>query len=217
MNGVPVGQKLESARNVKARGGTKKKKIIPDNERWKDVPGWEGIYMVSDHGRLKGFKVFRRGFILSNKNKNGWYLNVVLQKRKRDSFRWSVKIHKLVAMVFVPNPDNKPKINHKDSNKQNNHCLNLEWVTEQENCVHAIKHNPGMLLGMKKYNQETRPKPIIQIDGSGNIVGRFRNCWDASCSSGVCQRNIHQVASKTQHKPGKTRKQAGGYRWEYAD
>jgi hypothetical protein len=184
-------------------------------ERWRDVPGWEGIYQVSDKGRLKSFKGEPSGRVLSNKNKTGGYFNVVLCGKGRE--RKSIKLHRLVAEAFVPNPEGKPQVNHKDGNKQNNSADNLEWVTEKENMEHAAKSNPAFLKEMNKWNRIVRPKRVLQRSLSGKILGVFLNCKEASRATGICGRNIHQVASKTEYKPGFIRSQAGGFVWEFLD
>lgn len=181
-------------------------------EIWKDVVGWEGVYQISNHGRLKSFKKHQEGRILLNNNRDGWYLNVVLQQGGRCSRRWSVKLHTLVALHFVgPRPSKKHHVNHKDMDKQNNRATNLEWVTARDNVMHAISHKPEMVDGMIRRNVY---RGVIQFTLSGEYVRCFRNALVASQETGVCQRNICQVANGTEYKPGKTRKSAGGFKWE---
>lgn len=183
-------------------------------EIWKDIEGWKGFYQISSHGRLKSFKQDPAGKVMSNKNKTGWYLNVVLQGIGKE--KQSVKIHKLVAMAFIPNPQNKREINHKDGDKQNNRVDNLEWVTRQENTHHAIKNGLANFYAMNAANKFILPNHVAQKTMDGKTINVFQSCSEAARRTGVCCRNIHQVASKTEYKPGLTRKQAGGYRWEYA-
>ena len=183
-------------------------------EIWKDIEGWEGIYQISNCGRLKSFKKLKTGKILSNTNKTGWYLGVILEAKGK--INQSCKIHILVAKYFVPNPDGKPDVNHKDTNKQNNHDWNLEWVTKSENMEHISKEKPEFLAGMNTYNWN-RLKEILQVSTSGEIVERFVNGRLASEKTGICERNIYQVATRTPWKPGKVRRQAGGFIWRYAD
>jgi hypothetical protein len=181
-------------------------------EEWKDVKGWEGIYQVSNYGRLKSFKRNPMGHILSNKNKTGEYLSVILVIEGRMQ---STRMHRLVAEAFVPNPHGRPEVNHKDRNKQNNHWFNLEWVNRRENNLHSISINPGQLSGMHAYNKLIRPRPISQHTIEGKMIGIYPNAVEASRATGVCARNIIQVAAKTEYRPGMTRKQAGGYVWRY--
>lgn len=183
-------------------------------EVWKDIKGFEGIYQISNKGRLKSFKRVSDGKILSTKNSKGWYLNVVLEYK--DKFR-SVKLHKLVAEAFIPNLLDKPEINHIDGNKQNNSVENLEWVTRNENVTHAIKHNPDMLLGMMYHNKVLRSKIVQQFSLDGKFIAQYFTSAEASAATGVCQRNIMQVAKKEEYKPGMTRKQAGGFIWIFKE
>lgn len=183
-------------------------------EIWKDIEGFEGIYQISSYGRVKSFKKNKQGYILSNKNKTGWYLNIVLTSE--NSWK-SVKIHRLVAEAFIPNPDNKPEINHVDGNKQNNRADNLEWVTGSENVKHAISMNPDMIKGMNKYNKYSKPKTVQQFNLDGELMAEYPNCKLASQITGVCQRNIYSVASQEEYSPGLTRSQAGGFIWRFKE
>lgn len=182
-------------------------------EEWKNIEGWEGIYQISNYGRLKSFKMFKEGYILSNKNKKGDYFSVVLCSCDRPPKY--IRIHRLVAEAFIPNPLNLPEVNHKDSNKQNDHVGNLEWITRLGNHRHAIENNPGILAGMIHYNKVVRPIPVKQLTMDGKILKIYPNCKEAGRKTGVCYRNIYGVASKEEYKPGLTRKQAGGFIWEF--
>jgi len=182
-------------------------------EAWKDIPGFEGLYQISNKGRLKSFKQYKDGRILSTKNNKGDYLSAVLCGKGVE--RRSTRVHRLVAEAFIPNPDSKPEVNHKDGNKQNNRVENLEWVTRLENAHHAIKHNPNILKGMNHYNKYVRPKTVIQLSLNGRHIAEFPSAKAAGRATGVCGRNILQVANRDEYKPGKTRKQAGGYIWRY--
>lgn len=97
-------------------------------EIWKDVAGYEGLYQISNLGRVKGLK---RNKILALKDNQG-YLKIGLRKPKDKQRFFSV--HRLVAIAFIPNPNNYPQINHKDECKTNNCVSNLEWCTAKYNC-----------------------------------------------------------------------------------
>lgn len=181
-------------------------------EEWKEIPNFEKYYSISNYGRLKSFKEKAEGKILKNINKKGGYFSVVL--RANGKVRYT-RIHRLVAEAFLPNFNAQLEVNHIDGNKQNNHVKNLEWCTRKQNVQHAILINPGFLNGMKQYNQIIRPKSIWQLTLAGEKLNLFPNSVEAGKQTGVCQRNILQVCSKDEFSPGRVRKQAGGYRWEF--
>ena len=104
------------------------------NEVWRSVEGFEGIYEVSNHGRLKNKKRIRKLSRSGGRNRD--YLFIILHK-KNPVLTKNQSIHRLVAKAFIPNPENKTEVNHKDGNKLNNHYSNLEWCTRKENAQHA--------------------------------------------------------------------------------
>lgn len=116
------------------------------NRIWKDIPGYEGLYQVSNFGEVKSFYKFRDGKkerILKHAINDSGYKIVVLTKNKKPK---SLRVHRLVALTFIDNFENKPQVNHIDGNKLNNNINNLEWCTNGENEKHAYK------LGLKKIN-----------------------------------------------------------------
>jgi hypothetical protein len=120
-----------------------------DHESWKGIPNYEGLYEVSDFGRIKslprsfidkrGYRQRIRGGLLQSKGTTA-YVTVGLCKYGEVK---DVGVHRLVALVFIPNPDNLPEVNHKDGNKRNNRVTNLEWTTKVGNVVHA--HKAGLM------------------------------------------------------------------------
>ena len=123
-------------------------------EEWRDIRGYEGIYKISNLGRVKrlayeiqnpspranGSMLKFKEHLLTPRRITHGYLSVALYKK---GTRKDYKLHRLVAEAFIPNPENKPEINHKDENKANNEVINLEW------CTHKYNSNYG-----------TRPKRI---------------------------------------------------------
>jgi hypothetical protein len=106
-------------------------------EIWKLVPDYEGLYEVSNLGRVRRLQTCsgtHAGLILALKTTGKGYFDVILYGRGRPKHRY---IHRLVATAFVPNPENKPEVNHKDGNKQNNLPDNLEWLTQKEHHEHT--------------------------------------------------------------------------------
>ncbi len=182
-------------------------------EIWKDIKGYEGLYQVSNLGRVKSLKRLandRNGFrnvsekIKNLRTNNRGYSIINLSKNGE---RKTYKVHRLVAQAFIPNLSNKPQLNHKDGNKQNNRVNNLEWCTISENQKHAYNKN---LRNVQKRGNNGNSKPVNQYDLNGNFIKR----WD--CITDACEMlNIQQsgISSccigiyKTSH----------GYIWKYAD
>lgn len=106
-------------------------------EIWKDIPGYEGLYQVSDFGRIKSLI---HNIILKPIQVHG-YSKVGLYKDKKSI---QLFIHRIVALTFLINKENKSQVNHKDGIKTNNNLTNLEWTTPLENNLHAFK------IGLKK-------------------------------------------------------------------
>lgn len=182
-------------------------------EIWKDVKGYEGLYQISNYGRLKSFKTDSKGKILKLTDKNGAYFTIILQGKGVQ--KRTTRIHRLVAEAFLPNPENLPQVNHIDGNKQNNNVNNLEWCTASYNVKHSLNLHPEQVKKMVYYNQHIKPKPIVQMDLKGNIIAEFESATVASQQTGVCARNILQMANKTPYKKDHLRKSAGGYKWAF--
>lgn len=113
-------------------------------EIWKDVKEYEGLYQVSNYGRVKSISYFnhankksypRNKILKPLKNEKG-YLRIDLAKNGKSK---KVRIHRLVAQTFISNPNNYQEVNHIDGNKQNNRVDNLEWCTHSYNMKHAVK------------------------------------------------------------------------------
>lgn len=170
-------------------------------EQWKDIQGYEGLYQVSNLGNVKSLK--RK--TLNNKCYKDRILKYSLDGKKyscvtlcKDGKGYTKKIHILVASAFIPNPDNKPQVNHKDGNKQNNCVSNLEWCTQIENMQHALK------------NKLKPTKSILQCDLEGNVIKE----WD--CIRG-CARQLNIPNQHIIRCAKGIRKTAHGYKWKYKD
>lgn len=100
-------------------------------EIWKPVKGYEGFYEISNYGNVKNVQRGNLRKLLLNKD---GYVEILLSKNGSVK---SVRVHRLVAEAFIPNPDKKPEVNHKDYNKSNNYIENLEWTTRKENVNHS--------------------------------------------------------------------------------
>lgn len=112
-------------------------------EIWKDIEGFEGIYQVSNFGRIKSLggqkgTCLRKEKIRTISYTKDGYAKIRLQSGSIDK---TCRVHRLVAQAFLPNPTNKETVNHKDGNKLNNHVDNLEWSDRHEQLLHAYSHN----------------------------------------------------------------------------
>lgn len=157
--------------------------------------------------------------ILSIKNNRGDYLSVVLKRNNKDKHSLSIKVHRLVYLSFVGQipKGKKYHIHHIDGNKQNNNVNNLELVNSSEHHKIHIAENPLMLSGLVRYNKYDKTKAIMQFDLDGNYIKTYLNGVEASKETGICRRNILQVANKEPYnKNGNVRKQAGGFIWRFA-
>ena len=165
------------------------------NEIYKDIPGYEGLYQISNLGNVKSLK--RNKILAKNNNGNG-YLYACLSK---DGQAKNYYIHRLVSQAFIPNPDNKPEVNHKDENKENNCVENLEWVTSKENTNYGSR---------TKRASENCQKPINQYDLQGNFIKSWAGGTEIENVTGFARSNISKCCS------GKY-KTAYGYKWQYAN
>ena len=138
-------------------------------EIWKNISGYEGFYQVSNKGRVKSLK-WAGGKIMKPSEIRGGYLGTNLYNHSSHA----VRVHQLVAEAFIPNPENKPCVNHIDGNKQNNCVENLEWVTYSENTLHAHRNN---LIKTKKgsevYNAKLTDEQVRYI--RKNYIPRDKN------------------------------------------
>ena len=133
-------------------------------------------------------------------DKGNGYMLVTLSYNgiKRNKF-----IHRLLAEAFIPNPENKAHVNHKDGNKLNNDLTNLEWATPKENSIHAVE------MGLTTYIHKMRP--VLQLDlNTGEVLGEFISLKQAEVVTGVANQNIHKVCRRK-------RNHAGGYKWRYKE
>lgn len=179
----------------------------------KDVKGYEGLYQVSNFGRIKSLhKIRNRGDnadgIMKTYLIHGNYIAIKLKKNKESK---AYLIHRLVAISFIPNPEDKRTVNHIDGNKLNNHVNNLEWNTHSENLHHA--YNNGLSV-YRAYRKDTgihiRCRSVIQINIDGSVMAEFESLKEAEEKTGIKQTNISNVCR------GK-RLVAGGFKWKYKD
>lgn len=185
-------------------------------EEWKWIKGYEGLYQISNYGNVKSFHKDKNGKELSINNKNGWYLSFRAMDRERRTS--TLRIHVEVARAFIGDIPKGYHVHHKDRNKQNNRVDNLEIIHPRKHWYETEEHNHNIIKGLNDYNRYERPRKIQQYSLDGILLAEYTNGEIASRMTGICQRNILQVASKEPfNKKGSVRKQAGGYIWKYAD
>ena len=184
---------------------------MTESEIWKDVAGYEGLYQVSDKGRIYSVERIdsrghrRRGRVLKPVNNGHGYLQVGLCKggtRKRKL------MHRLVADAFIPNPKGFLEINHKDENKLNNRVENLEWCTREHNINYGTR-------------TEKTSKKVRAVEIKTGEVVTFNSTREAG-RKGYNQGNV-SMACRGTHKT-RTGKLVGGdgctyqgYRWSYEE
>lgn len=157
----------------------------------KDIKGYEGLYAITEDGRVWSY---RRNKYLSIKTRADGYQEVLLSV---GGIHNTCKIHRLVAEAYIPNPDNKPQVNHKDENRTNNNVNNLEWATNEENQNHG---NHNMNMGKSK------SKPVLCVE-TGIIYYGAREAGRQTGIERVCISNCCRGTQKT----------AGGFHWRYAN
>lgn len=171
-------------------------------EIWKDIVGYEGLYQVSNLGRIRSLDRydrlgrFHKGKIRASKDNGKGYLVLPL---KHNGVQKMISVHRTVAMAFIDNPNELPEVNHIDGNKTNNHSSNLEWCDRSANIQHAVDNGLHTNFGQKKvmcvetgeiFDSTVEAENIIGIK-SGN--GRIANCCHERRGAKTC----------------------GGYHWRY--
>ena len=166
------------------KGETVVAKII-----WKDIKGYEGLYQVSNTGKIRNTKT---KYILKPVTQSNGYMKVCLTKNRVQKNK---TIHRLVAETFIPNTNNLPCINHKDENKTNNNTNNLEWCTQEYNTKYSRQLHPT------KIKQD---KSVICVETK--II--YASINQAEKQTGINSRSISKVCKGTRHT-------AGGYHWKF--
>lgn len=177
-------------------------------EIWKDVPDYEGLYQVSNLGRIRSYEKYKRAgrhastyycpsMIIKSFSAGTGYKRVNLFKDRKGR---QLSVHRLVAMAFIPNPENLRCVNHKDENKLNNHADNLEWCTSSYNNQYGSRiERVSKANGLR----------IAQLDKNDNVVAVYDSAQNAYRKTGIYHSTINAVCSGY-----RGRRTAGGYKWK---
>lgn len=167
-------------------------------EIWKNIKGYGNTCQVSNLGRIKCGKVIKTPY----KEKKG-YLRIALKGKKH-------LVHRLVAEAFIPNPDNKPCIDHINTIRDDNRVENLRWCTSKENCNNFItkKKYSECRINDKNYSS----KPVVQYNSDNLIIGLYSNSREAERQTGINNGVIRGVCNQLYG-----RKTASGFKWRFLD
>lgn len=167
-------------------------------EIWKDINEYNGIYQISNFGRIKRLKdkYHIKDKILKPFITETGYLRISLCNK---NIKKTYRVHRLVAEAFIPNLNNLPCINHKDENKQNNNVNNLEW------CTHQYNNTYGTFIERRS---KSRGVSVTQYDLQGNIIKEWESIISAKKALNVY--NIDRCCKGKQHT-------AKGYMWKYTN
>lgn len=189
-------------------------------EVWKDIKGYEGVYQVSNLGNVKSLNYGRTGIEHNLKQKiygsgsGYYYVGLSMYGKVR-----MLRVHRLVAEAFIPNPQNLPQINHKDENHFNNNVDNLEWCDEVYNANYGTRKRRIAETRQKKYgftpswekekikNEKLELKKIKQISKNGQLIKIWDSPLTASIELGI------DISSICKCCKGKY-KTAGGFIWK---
>lgn len=180
---------------------------------WKKITNYNN-YSVNELGEIKNNLTER---ILKARTNGARYKYVVLYKNGKSLCN---AVHRLVAETFIPNPENKKTVNHKDGNKHNNNTENLEWATQSENVKHAYSELKRKCYLSGKYGDQhpsfgktgkdcANSIPINQLSLTGEFIKTFAGAMDAERETGISYSGINSTCR------GRL-KSSGKFKWEYA-
>jgi hypothetical protein len=182
--------------------------FIMQEEIWKDIKGYEGLYQVSSYGRVKSLcRIDSNNHIVKEKylkQKGGEYPRVVLSKNGKIK---QFLTHRLVCIAFIPNIQQKKCVNHIDEDKKNNNVDNLEWVTYSENQNHGTKNKR---CSEKMKNHTAISKRVLQMDLNFNKIKEWPSTKEVERELGFHNSNISRACLGV-------RPTAFGFKWRYID
>jgi len=178
-------------------------------EEWKDIDGYTGLYQISTFGRIKSFRQSSRcksnnGYIMNPGKDNIGYATCILNN---NGIRKAYKVHRLVALTFIPNPYNYTDVNHKDENKLNNRIDNLEWMSHKDNMNYGTLRERMKIYSIKN----NKKRKVLQYSLDNQLISEWNSIAEASKFLNLnngCAGNIVNCCK------GRC-KNAYGYIWKY--
>ena len=191
--------------------------MIMENEIWKTINDFDGLYEVSNFGRVKSLQQFHgttERILKPFLNKWGYY-RVSLRKSNK---YYKKSVHRLVAEAFLPNPNNLPEVNHINEVKTDNRVENLCWVSSKENCNYGSRNarilqknkENGLYVRLKTFIKTMKSKPVIQCDLQGNVLKEWESGMEIERQLGYSFSNICNCCLGKPH-----HNTAYGYKWHY--
>lgn len=189
------------------------------NEIWEPIANTDNVYWVSSLGRVRsidriisysdGRKELKEGSeIIGSVTRNGYRIVGLTVNKIRKYYT----VHRLVAEAFIPNPENKPQINHKNGIRTDNRVENLEFCTQSENMKHSYRvlsrKHPRPNLG--KFGKDNPLSKIVLQIKDGKVIAEFYGMKEASRVTGISQSHISGVVNNKKYC-----KTAGGYEWQW--
>ena len=180
-------------------------------EIWNNIEGFEGKYMVSSFGRVKSLNFGKETILKPRTDKDGYKLINLYKDKKSHTF----KIHRLVAQAFIPNPDNKPHIDHINTNRTDNKVDNLRWCTPSENNLNPITYEKR--IGENCYmfgiigSKHRASKPVCKFTKKGIFIKEYDNAQEFAR-----EHNLYSGSNVSSCCKGKL-KTAYGYIWKYTE
>ena len=183
-----------------------------ENEVFKDIENYEGLYKVSNQGRI--YSLISNKFLKTRKEKSNYLLIDLCKNGKKKTY----SVHRLVASTFLPNPSNLPQVNHKDENPSNNHLENLEWCDAKYNTNYGSRtermlQNPNYQATREKCSKaaaEKCSKPVLQFTRQGEFVKEYPSTCEAERQTKIPKSNISRCCLEK-------RKSAGKYLWRFKE
>lgn len=170
-------------------------------------------YLVYPDGTI--FSLYRNKEIKHKLDKQGYHIvNIKINNQTKTR-----RVHRMVALCFIPNPNNLPQVNHKDENKNNNNIDNLEWVTVKQNCNYGTRNarlskaKKGKPLSFKPSRIKSNSKPVQQFSLSGELINTF------PCAGIACEQLNWPVrrGAAIRLAANGNRKTAYGYLWKFCE